>query len=136
MSKSLERKSAPPKMTQPKGFNLNTERRGNFDRKNLHIENPKLTGAGFKSRPMPSFPDPPSPTRSSRSFQFNEFNLTSNMRERKSAPPLKQPNFSKIRAREMPDFNKNSFKPMKTAKDLTIPNEFELVSLRRHEVAR
>ena len=101
---SLERKSAPPKMTQPKIFNLNTERRGAMDRKKLVIENPKSAAQGFKSRPMPSFPDPPSPQRSSRSFQFQgktinycpsshllliEFNLATNTRERKSAPPLK-----------------------------------------------
>jgi len=36
----------------------------------------------------------------------------------------------------MPDFTKCSFKPVKTNKDLTVPQGFELASLRRHEVAR
>ena len=36
----------------------------------------------------------------------------------------------------MPDFKKNSFKPAPAQKDLTIPLEFELASIRRHELAR
>ena len=59
------------------------------------------------------------------------------MRERKSAPPLKQPEFSGIiKAREMPDFNKVNFKPIKDNGELTVPEGFELASLRRHEVAK
>ena len=99
---------------------------------------------------MPSFPNPPSPQRSSRSFEFKgkfffaaihsfmfvEFNLATNMRERKSAPPLKQDSFDGIKAREMPNFNKIEFKPAKNNRDLTVPQGFELASLRRHEVAR
>ena len=50
-----DRKSAPPKMTQFKNFNLNTERRGALDRKKLAICEPEASKQ-FKSRKMPSFP--------------------------------------------------------------------------------
>lgn len=63
----MERKSAPPKITQPKEFNLNTDRRGAIERSKLSIECPRKS---FKSRAMPSFPSPPSPVRSSRSIEF------------------------------------------------------------------
>jgi len=53
-----ERKSAPPKITQPKAFALSTDRRGSVQRTKLPIEAPQKT---FKSRPMPQFPEPPSP---------------------------------------------------------------------------
>ena len=66
----MERKSAPPKITQPKVFNLNTDRRGALDRKKLSLEVAEPTKKGFKSRAMPSFPSPPSPVRSSRSIDF------------------------------------------------------------------
>lgn len=117
----MERKSAPPKITQPKCFNLNTDRRGAIDRKNLSIE---LKKPVFKSRPMPSFPEPSSPQRSTRSIDFkgkyksqsmtlvsflSEFKLHTNLRERKSAPPLRKPSFSGIKAREMPDFSRVAF---------------------------
>jgi len=36
----------------------------------------------------------------------------------------------------MPDFNKLAFKPIKDSKELTIPEEFELASLKRHAMAR
>ena len=62
-----------------------------------------------------------------------EFNLATTTRERKSAPPLKPPT---LKAREMPNFNKIAFKPAKNSRDLTVPQGFELASLRRHEVAR
>ena len=65
-----------------------------------------------------------------------EFNLATNMRERKSAPPLKPDGFEGIKAREMPNFNKIAFKPAKNNRDLTVPQGFELASLERHEVAR
>jgi len=69
MNHGLERWSAPPKMiTKPKAFNLNTDRRGTIDRSKLPIEMPPKKS--FKSRPMPVFPDPPSPQRSSRSYEF------------------------------------------------------------------
>ena len=55
----MERKSAPPKITQPIGFNLNTDRRGAIDRRKLPIETEAKVV--FKSRPMPSFPSPGSP---------------------------------------------------------------------------
>ena len=58
------------------------------------------------------------------------------MRERKSAPPLKKPDFSGIKAREMPDFSRGAFKPIKDSGELTIPHEFNLASLSRHERAR
>ena len=69
LSASLERKSAPPKITQPRAFALNTDRRGTIDRKKLPVEEGS-TKKTFKSRPMPSFPEPTSPQRSSRSFEF------------------------------------------------------------------
>jgi len=96
----MERKSAPPKITQSVGFNLNTDRRGSIERKKLSIESKKA----FKSRPMPSFPAPGSPQRSACSTLFKgkstfllsnlrinrlEFTLHTNLRERKSAPPLR-----------------------------------------------
>ena len=63
----MERKSAPPKITQPKVFNLNTDRRGAIDRKKLSID---IKKPSFRSRPMPSFPEPGSPQRSTRSIEF------------------------------------------------------------------
>jgi len=58
------------------------------------------------------------------------------MRERKSAPPLKQPSFNRIKAREMPDFSRGGFKPIKDSGELTVPLGFELASLKRHETAQ
>ena len=58
------------------------------------------------------------------------------LRERKSAPPLKQPYFTQIKAREMPDFSRIQFKPIKDSGELTIPEGFNLASLRRHTVAQ
>ena len=49
---------------------------------------------------------------------FVEFNLSQNIRERKSCPPLK---FTGIKAREMPDFSKIAFKRIKDSGELTIP---------------
>lgn len=62
--------------------------------------------------------------------------MHTNHRERKSAPPLKQPDFSRIKAREMPDFSKRiAFRPIKDSRELTIPLGFELASLKRHAKA-
>lgn len=36
----------------------------------------------------------------------------------------------------MPDFNKLAFKPIKDSKELTIPEGFDLMSLKRHEMAK
>ena len=57
------------------------------------------------------------------------------MRERKSAPPLR-PSFTQIKAREMPDFSRIQFKPIKDSGELTIPEGFNLASLRRHTIAQ
>ena len=66
-----------------------------------------------------------------------EFKLHTSQRERKSAPPLKQPDFSGIiKARALPDFGRISFKPEKSQADLTVPVGFQLESLKRHEQAR
>ena len=65
----MERKSAPPKITRPKTFNLSTERRGAVAKLRISSEEP--TVKQFKSRPMPSFPDPGSPQRSTRSIAFS-----------------------------------------------------------------
>ena len=59
------------------------------------------------------------------------------MRERKSAPPLKQPDLNRIiKAREMPDFSKKCFQPIKDSSELTVPEGFDLASLKRHAKAR
>lgn len=62
--------------------------------------------------------------------------MQTSARGRKSEPPMKQPNFTLIKAREMPDFNKLAFKPIKDSKELTIPEGFDLMSLKRHEMAK
>lgn len=61
------------------------------------------------------------------------------MRERKSAPPLKHPGLSGaalFKARDMPDFSRGAFKPIKDSGELTIPEGFALKSLERHNSAK
>ena len=41
-----------------------------------------------------------------------------------------------IKAREMPDFSKKPFQPIKDSGELTIPEGFDLASLKRHAKAR
>ena len=64
-SKVSERYSAPPKITQPKAFNLSTERRS---RPKLEIKDIKVHQ--FKARAMPSFAKPNSPIKSTMSIEF------------------------------------------------------------------
>lgn len=80
----VERKSAPP--TLPSGFKLLSDERGSIRSKNskdLHNDKQYV----FKARQMPNFPDPPSPSRKSIAssmthFEFSEFNLHTDKRQR------------------------------------------------------
>jgi len=78
----------PPKLTEAIGFNLSYQMRDILPKKRLHIEEPQ--DCSFKARKMPHFLKPSSPTKSTRSIDFKEFNLATKFRERQSAPPLMQ----------------------------------------------
>ena len=47
-----------------------------------------------------------------------------------------QPSFPGIKARDMPDFSKIPFKPIKDSGELTVPEGFDLASLKRREKAK
>ena len=61
--------------------------------------------------------------------------MSKKFRGRQSCPPLRKQTYAQIKAREMPDFSKNVLKPIESNRDLTVPEGFELASVKRHREA-
>ena len=108
-------------ITQPKAFNLSTERRGKMSRGKIEIK--ENEHKQFKARAMPSYPKPSSPVKSTMSIgtEFKEFNLSRGNLGRKSCPPPVKDKFFKIKAREMPNFSKIVPKQIESNRELTVP---------------
>ena len=134
--KNTQRYSAPPKMTitQPKAFNLSTDRRGKMSRSKIEIK--ENANKQFKARAMPSYPKPSSPVKSTVSIDFKEFNLSRGNLGRKSCPPLMNNKGFKIKARDMPNFSRIVPKQIESNRELTVPQGFELAGERLHREAQ